>query len=129
METNSVAERFKELFRNEPVLELLAKYGGDADAIFESVQDQWDSKENEPVAAILGVKAVPIDVFAKAAYWYIVDTIRFGYVSSLSREQAEDVLASGGDITVPEDDDIDWTRNEFVTDWNELHKNEEKLKA
>lgn len=34
----------------------------------------------------------------------------------------------GGLITHPENDDIDWTPDEFVSDWNDLHRGEEPLK-
>lgn len=34
----------------------------------------------------------------------------------------------GGLITHPENDDIDWTTDEFVSDWNDLHRGEEPLK-
>ena len=31
-------------------------------------------------------------------------------------------------ISHPENDDIDWTPDEFVSDWNDLHRGEEPLK-
>jgi len=36
--------------------------------------------------------------------------------------------AADGLITHPENDDIDWTPDEFVSDWNDLHRGEEPLK-
>ena len=82
MATTSVSARFQELFPETNLISLLTKYGGDADDIFETIQDRY--------AAI--------------------------------------AAAADGLITHPENDDIDWTPDEFVSDWNDLHRGEEPLK-
>ena len=43
-------------------------------------------------------------------------------------EAAAIAAAADGLITHPENDDIDWTPDEFVSDWNDLHRGEEPLK-
>ena len=47
----------------------------------------------------------------------------------LTEELAAAIAAAAdGLITHPENDDIDWTPDEFVSDWNDLHRGEEPLK-
>ena len=105
------------------------KYGGDADDIFETIQDRYDAHEQEPLVGLLGIKAANIDAFARAAYWDFVSDIRVRYLSSLPRSEAAAIAAAAdGLITHPENDDIDWTPDEFVSDWNDLHRGEEPLK-
>ena len=111
MATTSVSARFQELFPETNLISLLTKYGGDADDIFETIQDQYDAHEQEPLVGLLGIKAANIDTFARAAYW------------DLAIAAAADNL-----ISHPENDDIDWTPDEFVSDWNDLHRGEEPLK-
>ena len=73
--------------------------------------------------------AANIDAFARAAYWDFVSDIRVRYLSSLPRSEAAAIAAAAdGLITHPENDDIDWTPDEFVSDWNDLHRGEEPLK-
>ena len=120
MATTSVSARFQELFPETNLISLLTKYGGDADDIFETIQDQYDAHEQEPLVGLLGIKAANIDTFARAAYWDLVSDIRIRYLSSLPR--------SDNLISHPENDDIDWTPDEFVSDWNDLHRGEEPLK-
>ena len=44
-------------------------------------------------------------------------------------EEAAAIAAAAGNlISHPENDDIDWTPDEFVSDWNDLHRSEEPLK-
>ena len=43
-------------------------------------------------------------------------------------EAAAIAAAADGLITHPGNDDIDWTPDEFVSDWNDLHRGEEPLK-
>ena len=43
-------------------------------------------------------------------------------------EAAAIAAAADGLITHPENDDIDWTPDEFVSDWNDLHRGEKPLK-
>ena len=108
---------------------LLTKYGGDADDIFEAIQDRCDAHEQEPLVGLLGIKAANIDAFARAAYWDFVSDIRVRYLSSLPRSEAAAIAAAAdGLITHPENDDIDWTPDEFVSDWNDLHRGEKPLK-
>ena len=90
MATTSVSARFQELFPETNLISLLTKYGGDADDIFETIQDRYDAHERSEAAAI--------------------------------------AAAADGLITHPENDDIDWTPDEFVSDWNDLHRGEEPLK-
>ena len=127
MPTNSVSARFQELFPETNLISLLTKYGGDAGDIFETLQDQYDAHEQEPLVGLLGIKAANIDAFARAAYWDLVSDIRIRYLSSLPRSEA---IAAAADnlISHPENDDIDWTPDEFVSDWNDLHRGEEPLK-
>ena len=121
MATTSVSARFQELFPETNLISLLTKYGGDADDIFETIQ--------EPLVGLLGIKAANIDAFARAAYWDFVSDIRVRYLSSLPRSEAAAIAAAAdGLITHPENDDIDWTPDEFVSDWNDLHRGEEPLK-
>ena len=129
MPTNSVSARFQELFPETNLISLLTRYGGDAGDIFETLQDQYDAHEQEPLVGLLGIKAVNIDAFARAAYWELISDIRVRYLSSLPRGEAIAIAAAAdGLITHPENDDIDWTPDEFVSDWNDLHRGEEPLK-
>lgn len=129
MPTNSVSARFQELFPETNLISLLTKYGGDAGDIFETLQDQYDAHEQEPLVGLLGIKAANIDAFARAAYWDLVSDIRIRYLSSLPRSEAAAIAAAAnGLITHPENDDIDWSADEFVSDWNDLHRSEEPLK-
>ena len=127
MPTNSVSARFQELFPETNLISLLTKYGGDAGDIFETLQDQYDAHEQEPLVGLLGIKAANIDAFARAAYWDLVSDIRIRYLSSLPRSEAA-AAAADNLISHPENDDIDWTPDEFVSDWNDLHRGEEPLK-
>lgn len=129
MPTNSVSARFQELFPETNLISLLTKYGGDAGDIFETIQDQYDAHEQEPLVGLLGIKAANIDTFARAAYWDLVSDIRIRYLSSLPRGEAAAIAAAAdGLITHPENDDIDWNVDEFISDWNDLHCSEEPLK-
>lgn len=129
MPTNSVSARFQELFPETNLISLLTKYGGDAGDIFETLQDQYDAHEQEPLVGLLGIKAANIDAFARAAYWELISDIRIRYLSSLPRGEAAAIAAAAdGLITHPENDDIDWSADEFVSDWNDLHRGEEPLK-
>ena len=129
MPTNSVSARFQELFPETNLISLLTKYGGDAGDIFETLQDQYDAHEQEPLVGLLGIKAANIDAFARAAYWDLVSDIRVRYLSFLPRSEAAAIAAAAGNlISHPENDDIDWTPDEFVSDWNDLHRSEEPLK-
>lgn len=129
MATTSVSARFQELFPETNLISLLTRCGGDAGDIFETLQDQYDAHEREPLVGLLGIKAANIDAFARAAYWDLVSDIRIRYLSSLPRSEAAAIAAAAdGLITHPENDDIDWTPDEFVSDWNDLHRGEEPLK-
>lgn len=129
MPTNSVSARFQELFPETNLISLLTRCGGDAGDIFETLQDQYDAHEQEPLVGLLGIKATNIDAFARAAYWDLVSDIRIRYLSSLPHGEAAAIAAAAdGLITHPENDDIDWTPDEFVSDWNDLHRGEEPLK-
>lgn len=129
MPTNSVSARFQELFPETNLISLLTKYDGDAGDIFETLQDQYDAHEQEPLVGLLGIKAANIDAFARAAHWELISDIRVRYLSSLPRGEAIAIAAAAdGLITHPENDDIDWTPDEFVSDWNDLHRGEEPLK-
>ena len=124
MPTTSVSARFQELFPETNLISLLTRCGGDAGDIFETLQDQYDA-----LVGLLGIKAANIDAFARAAYWDLVSDIRIRYLSSLPRSEAAAIAAAAdGLITHPENDDIDWTPDEFVSDWNDLHRGEEPLK-
>lgn len=81
MATTSVSARFQELFPETNLISLLTKYGGDADDIFEAIQDRCDAHEQEPLVGLLGIKAANIDAFARAAYWDFVSDIRVRYLS------------------------------------------------
>lgn len=117
MATTSVSARFQELFPETNLISLLTKYGGDADDIFETIQDQYDAHEQEPLVGLLGIKAANIDTFARAAYWDLVSDIRIRYLSSLPRSEAAAIAAAADNlISHPENDDIDWTPDEFVSD-------------
>lgn len=62
------------------------------------------------------------------AYWELIDEIRIRYLSFLPRDEAAKIIeASGGCITHPENDDIDWSTDEFIDDWNALHRGEEAI--
>ena len=51
------------------------------------------------------------------------------FTSSLPRGEAAAIAAAADNlISHPENDDIDWTPDEFVSDWNDLHRGEEPLK-
>ena len=131
MAATSVSARFQELFHETNHISLLTRYGGDADDIFETIQDRYDAHEQEPLVGLLGIKAANIDAFARAAYWDFVSDIRVRYLSSLASSEATAIAAAAaadGLITHPENDDIDWTPDEFVSDWNDLHRGEEPLK-
>ena len=129
MPTTSVSARFQELFPETNLISLLTKYGGDAGDIFETIQDQYDAHEQEPLGGLLGIKAANIDAFARAAYWDLVNDIRIRYLSSLPHGEAAAIAAAADNlISHPENDDIDWTPDEFVSDWNDLHRGEEPLK-
>ena len=129
MPTTSVSARFQELFPETNLISLLTKYGGDAGDIFETIQDQYDAHEQEPLVGLLGIKAANIDTFARAAYWDLVSDIRIRYLSSLPRGEAAAIAAAAdGLITHPENYDIDWNVDEFISDWNDLHRSEEPLK-
>ena len=107
---------------------LLSRYGGDADDIFEAIQDQYDAHEQEPLAGLLGIKPANLDDFARAAYWELIDEIRVRYLSFLPRDEAAKIIeASDGCIAHPENDDIDWSTDEFIDDWNALHRGEEAI--
>ena len=129
MATTSVSARVQELFPETNLISLLTRCGGDAGDIFETLQDQYDAHEQEPLVGLLGIKAANIDAFARAAYWDLVSDIRIRYLSSLPRSEAAAIAAAAnGLITHPENDDIDWSADEFVSDWNDLHRSEEPLK-
>ena len=131
MATTSVSARFQELFPETNLISLLTRCGGDAGDIFETLQDQYDAHEQEPLVGLLGIKAANIDAFARAAYWDLVSDIRVRYLSSLPRGEAAAIAAAAaadGLITHPENDDIDWSADEFISDWNDLHRGEEPLK-
>ena len=129
MATTSVSARFQELFPETNLISLLTKYGGDADDIFEAMQDRCDAREQEAIAGLLGIKPADLDSFARAAYWDLVSDIRIRYLSSLPRSEAAAIAAAADNlISHPENDDIDWTPDEFVSDWNDLHRGEEPLK-
>lgn len=129
MPTNSVSARFQELFPETNLISLLTRCGGDAGDIFETLQDQYDAHEQEPLVGLLGIKAANIDAFARAAYWELISDIRVRYLSSLPYGEAAAIAAAADNlISHPENDDIDWTPDEFVSDWNDLHRGEEPLK-
>jgi len=93
MAATSVSARFQELFPETNLISLLTKYGGDADDIFETIQDRYDAHEQEPLVGLLGIKAANIDAFARAAYWDFVSDIRVRYLSSLPRSEAAAIAA------------------------------------
>ena len=129
MATTSVSARFQELFPETNLISLLTKYGGDAGDIFETIQDQYDAHEQEPLVGLLGIKAANIDTFARAAYWDLISDIRIRYLSSHPRSEAAAIAAAADNlISHPENDDIDWSADEFVSNWNDLHRGEEPLK-
>ena len=128
MNAATVSARFAELFPESNLIGLLSRYGGDADDIFEAIQDQYDAHEQEPLAGLLGIKPANLDDFARAAYWELIDEIRVRYLSSLTRGEAAAIAAaSGGCIAHPENDDIDWSTDEFIDDWNARHRSEEAI--
>ena len=93
MATTSVSARFQELFPETNLISLLTRCGGDAGDIFETLQDQYDAHEQEPLVGLLGIKAANIDAFARAAYWDLVSDIRLRYLSSLPRSEAAAIAA------------------------------------
>lgn len=128
MSKKTVSARFAELFPESNLIGLLSRYGGDADDIFEAIQDQYDAHEQEPLAGLLGIKPADLDSFARAAYWELIDEIRIRYLSSLTRDEAAKIAeTSDGCIEHPENNDIDWSTDEFIDDWNALHRGEEAL--
>jgi len=94
MATTSVSARFQELFPETNLISLLTRCGGDAGDIFETLQDQYDAHEQEPLVGLLGIKAANIDAFARAAYWDLVSDIRIRYLSSLPRSEAAAIAAA-----------------------------------
>ena len=60
MATTSVSARFQELFPETNLISLLTRCGGDAGDIFETLQDQYDAHEQEPLVGLLGIKAANI---------------------------------------------------------------------
>ena len=94
MATTSVSARFQELFPETNLISLLTRCGGDAGDIFETLQDQYDAHEQEPLVGLLGIKAANIDAFARAAYWDLVSDIRVRYLSSLPRGEAAAIAAA-----------------------------------
>ncbi len=128
MSKKTVSARFAELFPESNLIGLLSRYGGDADDIFEAIQDRCDAHEQEPLAGLLGIKPADLDSFARAAYWELIDEIRIRYLSSLTRDEAAKIAeTSDGCIEHPENNDIDWSTDEFIDDWNALHRGEEAL--
>lgn len=128
MSKKTVSARFAELFPESNLIGLLSRYGGDADDIFEAIQDRCDAREQEAIAGLLGIKPADLDSFARAAYWELIDEIRIRYLSSLTRDEADKITeTSDGCIEHPENNDIDWSTDEFIDDWNALHRGEEAL--
>lgn len=128
MSKKTVSARFAELFPESNLIGLLSRYGGDADDIFEAIQDRCDAREQEVIAGLLGIKPADLDSFARAAYWELIDEIRIRYLSSLTRDEAAKIAeTSDGCIEHPENNDIDWSTDEFIDDWNALHRGEEAL--
>ena len=128
MSKKTVSARFAELFPESNLIGLLSRYGGDADDIFEAIQDRCDAREQEAIAGLLGIRPADLDSFARAAYWELIDEIRVRYLSSLTRDEAAKIAeTSDGCIEHPENNDIDWSTDEFIDDWNALHRGEEAL--
>ena len=128
MNAATVSARFAELFPESNLIGLLSRYGGDADDIFEAIQDRCDAREQEAIAGLLGIKPADLDSFARAAYWELIDEIRIRYLSSLTRDEAAKIAeTSNGCIEHPENNDIDWSTDEFIDDWNALHRGEEAI--
>ena len=128
MSKKTVSARFAELFPESNLIGLLSRYGGDADDIFEAIQVRCDAREQEAIAGLLGIKPADLDSFARAAYWELIDEIRIRYLSSLTRDEAAKIAeTSDGCIEHPENNDIDWSTDEFIDDWNALHRGEEAL--
>lgn len=128
MSKKTVSARFAELFPESNLIGLLRRYGGDADDIFEAIQDRCDAREQEAITGLLGIKPADLDSFARAAYWELIDEIRIRYLSSLTRDEAAKIAeTSDGCIEHPENNDIDWSTDEFIDDWNALHRGEEAL--
>lgn len=128
MSKKTVSARFAELFPESNLIGLLSRYGGDADDIFEAIQDRCDAREQEAIAGLLGIKPADLDSFARAAYWELIDEIRIRYLSSLTRDAAAKIAeTSDSCIEHPENNDIDWSTDEFIDDWNALHRGEEAL--
>ena len=128
MSKKTVSARFAELFPESNLIGLLSRYGGDADDIFEAIQDRCDAREQEAIAGLLEIKPADLDSFARAAYWELIDEIRIRYLSSLTRDEAAKIAeTSDSCIEHPENNDIDWSTDEFIDDWNALHRGEEAL--
>ena len=128
MSKKTVSARFAELFPESNLIGLRSRYGGDADDIFEAIQDRCDAREQEAIAGLLGIKPANLDDFARTAYWELIDEIRIRYLSFLPRDEAAKIIeASDGCITHPENDGIDWSTDEFIDDWNALHRSEEAI--
>lgn len=116
MSKKTVSARFAELFPESNLIGLLSRYGGDADDIFEAIQDRCDAREQEAIAGLLGIKPADLDSFARAAYWELIDEIRIRYLSSLTRDEAAKIAeTSDGCIEHPENNDIDWSTDESST--------------
>ena len=128
MATTSVSARFQELFPETNLISLLTKYGGDADDIFETIQDRYDAHEQEPLVGLLGIKAANIDAFARAAYWDSVSDIRVRYLSSFPAAKPPPSPPQPTAITHPENDDIGINPRRIRQRLNDLHRGEEPLK-
>lgn len=84
MATTSVSARFQELFPEMNLISLLTRYGGDADDIFETIQDRYDAHEQEPPRRLLqAAKAANIDSLCSRRLLDFVSDIRVRYLSSL----------------------------------------------
>ena len=67
MATTSVSARFQELFPETNLISLLTKYGGDADDIFETIQDRYDAHEQKPTGISSATSASGISLPFPAA--------------------------------------------------------------
>ena len=106
MNAATVSARFAELFPESNLIGLLSRYGGDARRR----------------------QSADLDSCARTAYWELIDEIRIRYLSSLTRDEAAKIIeASDGCIAHPENDGIDWSTDEFINDWNALHRGEEAI--
>lgn len=54
MSKKTVSARFAELFPESNLIGLLSRYGGDADDIFEAIQDRCDAREQRRSLAFSG---------------------------------------------------------------------------